>query len=139
MPTKHTFKRLAIYFELDTQEMVILSCRKSLDSPCVEQIDVVQTLAAPYSMPELVGKLKLAFEQCFTKDVEASRVSPIEKVLKIRGYSKATKNRKLVLVEWKKSDGYLVSPTVRTRGYEFLPDQDIMLPLQYTETSWPRQ
>ncbi|WP_143111612.1 hypothetical protein [Paenibacillus sp. BC26] len=58
-------------------------------------------LIAPYLMSELEEKIKRAFDQCFTKDVDSSGASPIEKVLKIRGYSKATTDRKLVVIEWK--------------------------------------
>ena len=58
-------------------------------------------------------------------------MTAIEKILGIKGYSKAVKNKKLVLVDWDIDEGYTVTPTekIPRRGYVHLIELAKKLPL----------
>jgi hypothetical protein len=64
------------------------------------------------------------FDKCYSAipDINSKR-TVIEKHLNIRGYTKATLNKKLVSIKWENEKGYSIRPSIRSkRGvYEYLP------------------
>lgn len=102
------------------------------------ETDVAQKLATPYSVEELGDKLLLAFDNCYVREHDVrSRITALEKVLGTRGYSKAVKTKKLVLVEWDIDEGVSVIPTEKIPGRGYIHQMSMVkkLPLDCTKSS----
>jgi hypothetical protein len=93
-------------------------------------LDLPSALNYPYTNEELEEKIIYALDQCFSVEPDDNiKVSSLERYLNVKGYNKATKTRKLILIRWTQKDGYKVIPTIRTpkRGYDFNATDTIIL------------
>lgn len=92
------------------------------------ELDLVSEIKIPYSEDQLEELLLKVMDQCFLikPDIE-SKMSPIEKHLGIKGYSKATKGLKYVSFNWNSSDGFFFTPSIKRKGYDYLPDETVYL------------
>jgi hypothetical protein len=133
----HEYKIISVYAD-SNGDILILSCGESKKWGGTIEIDVEQRLNAPFTLEELESKLMLSFTNCFSKELdENSKVTAIEKILKIKGYSKAVKNKKLVHVDWDVNEGYSVIPTdkIPKRGYVHQTSNVILIPLEYKKNT----
>jgi hypothetical protein len=123
----HDYKVVSIYADSE-ENLIIIPNGESPELGLTMEIDLVNELNCPYSDEQLEETLLNNMDQCYSiLPDETSKQSVLEKHLGVRGYSKATNGRKHVIFKWSASDGYLITPTVRKRGYFLLPDQAIAL------------
>ncbi|MGE5396208.1 MAG: hypothetical protein ACM3MK_01585 [Chitinophagales bacterium] len=83
-------------------------------------MDVVSQINAPYTDEELYMAVLDAFDKCNSeKPNDISKLTSLERFLNVKGYSKAVKNRRLIIIHWNIKEGYYLTPTVKTprRGF----------------------
>lgn len=84
------------------------------------EINNIVELKYPYTIEELQSTLEEGFKRCYSQNVdkEFPKVTAIENHLKIKGYKKAVKNKKIVNLHWDE-EGYQVTPTTYSdkKGY----------------------
>jgi len=69
-------------------------------------------------------------DKCYSKESDdSSEISPLEKHLKIKGYSKAVKNRRLIGFDWHHDTGYELIPTHKKprQGFVYIEDKTIKI------------
>lgn len=133
----HEYKVITVYADTNG-EILILSCGGSKKYGGTVEIDVEQRLNDSYSLEELEEKLMLSFANCYSKVFDENlKVTALEKIVNIKGYSKAVKNKKLILVDWTQSEGYSVIPTdkIPQRGFVHQTENAIFVPLVYPENA----
>ncbi|MCM3666263.1 hypothetical protein M3204_17745 [Mesobacillus subterraneus] len=93
----------------------------------LSQVEKVFKLAAPYTYEELEQKVNVALDLFgVIKPDDESKESVIEKVMGLKGYSKATKTLKYISIYWDFEKGYSVEPFQKEkRGYTILEDKII--------------
>ncbi len=94
------------------------------------EIDVISKLNFPYNDEDLEETLLRSLELCHSKEPdEEKKQTYIERELGIRGYGKATKNLKIIILYWTKENGFQIEPHERIprRGYVILEEQVIPL------------
>ncbi|MBS4198144.1 hypothetical protein KHA93_00530 [Bacillus sp. FJAT-49732] len=96
----------SIFSDLEGNLIIIPNSRSKKYEGSLSQVDTVFKLNSPFSDSELEGKLNKALDlfDVLTPD-EESKESVIEKVLGIKGYSKATKSLKYVSIYWNEHEG----------------------------------
>jgi hypothetical protein len=131
----YTYKMISIYVDHSGNLIIIPTTRtekQGVTGGAIVDINVPHRLNATYNDKELEDELMKAMEDCYTKDADStSKVTPIEKILNIKSWGKAVKDKKLVDVSWTEEEGYQVTPTQKEqlpkRGYIYLEDQSIKL------------
>ncbi|EKD94630.1 MAG: hypothetical protein ACD_26C00004G0001 [uncultured bacterium] len=97
-------------------------------------LDLFYQLDSPYSNDELEKTLHEALDMCCSKKPQDDTTeSSIERHLKVKGFSKAVKDKKLVSVNWNIDDGFYVTPTqkIPKKGYVHMNDIILGKELEY--------
>lgn len=135
----YTFKKISIFID-PIGNLIILPTTvaemRGVTGGAIVDIDVPHQINVPYSDEELEDELMKAMEECYSKEADVkSNTTAIEKVLNIKGWEKAVKDKKLVDFSWTEDGGYKVTPTRKEhkpkRGYTYLSAQSIMLGKQF--------
>jgi len=95
-----------------------------------KDLDIANVLNTPYSDNELENLLIETLNQCYSqKPNDTENSSFVERLLKVKGYEKAVKNRKLIGVNWNSDKGYSVIPTrkVPKQGYIDMENAEIFV------------
>jgi hypothetical protein len=123
------YRCVLIYADLENNLWIVPTGRSEKMGGAIIGIDIVSGLRSPYSDDELISALKRAMGQCFSMVPDDSlKESAIERYLKVKGYEKAVKNKKLIQFEWNIDDGFYITPTKKEKkGYGFLDDMQIAL------------
>ncbi|RSD27794.1 hypothetical protein [Mesobacillus subterraneus] len=93
----------------------------------LSQVEKVFKLAVPYTDEELEQKVNEALDLFGVIEADdEGKESVIEKVMGIKGYSKATKTLKYISIYWDFEKGYVVEPYQKEkRGYTVLEERTI--------------
>lgn len=121
---KKTYKTVSVY--VDKQNDLIAIPHGESDKYSLAELDIVLALSAPYTDEDLEAFLLEAYGKCYSqKSNDTTNVSPLEKYLNVKGYSKAIKNRRVVLLHWFKENGYEIVPTnkIPRRGYDHIEEK----------------
>ena len=123
------YRLVNIYADPNNNLLIISNGQSQKWGGVTAEIDVVNQIAFPYSDEEVEEALIKAMKLCYTKNPDDDDSSPIEKFLKVKGYSKAVKDKKLVCFRWDIDDGYYLIPTekIPKRGFVHLEDKTIRL------------
>ena len=127
---KITYRVVQAYVDEKDNLIVIPTGESKKFGRAIMGLDIINQLNMPYSDEELENTLKSAFSQCFTNEPDdTTNISSLEKFLKIKGYAKAVKNRRLVVCKWDCDDGYIITPTkkVPKEGFVHMKDNKIVL------------
>ena len=91
-------------------------------------IDIIERITAPYEAKEVERVLLSMMDNwCSLVPVEGE-LSPLEKLLGVKGYAKAVKGKKLIHFTWSKKNGYSIVPTIREKtGFVVNEDKIINL------------
>lgn len=109
------FKNVRIYYDVKgTIYLIPTGISRKFNVPM--DIHIVNTLVQPITEDELDALLYKTLDQCYSLYPEEDSISPIERFLKVRGYSKAVKDKKYVSLGWNTFEGYSVTPTQRSKG-----------------------
>jgi hypothetical protein len=112
---KTEFNAVQIYIDSKNNLIIIPTALTSQRS--IKEINLVNVLNSPYTDEQLEAALMKSMKQCHSiKPDESSDESIIEKHLGINGYTKAIKNLRFVSFSWIKDEGYLIGPSVKSRG-----------------------
>jgi hypothetical protein len=120
----HDYKSINIY--ADPQNNLFL-IPKGESSDLTMELDIIHELKHPYSDEELENALLESMDLCYSKLPSEELNSIIVKHLGLKSYSKAIKDKRLVIFDWNSSEGYIVVPSIKKRGYEHLTEQSIFL------------
>jgi hypothetical protein len=121
------YKNVFIYAD-SYGNLIIIPTGISTNWGAIMGIDCVLQLSNPYDDRQLVNSLKEGMAKCFSLIPDDTiKTSSLERLLGIKGYSKATKGRRLVSFDWNIEDGYTFTPTVKKKGYVSLEEQVIRL------------
>lgn len=121
------YKMVNIYAD-SSNNLIIVPTGRSENWGANMEIDCALQLNNPYDDQQLANILKEAMSKCFSLiPSETDKKSTLEKVLGINGYSKATKGRRLVVFNWNHHEGYSMTPTKKSRGYDHLEEKAILL------------
>ena len=127
-----TYKTVSVY--IDENDNIIAIPVGESEKYGLMGIDIVFSLSSPYSDEQLEQLLLEAMKKCyFQKADDSSGVSPLEKFLKVKGYAKAVKNKRLISFDWFKDEGYIVIPTEKKPRYGFvnIDDKSIRLGTEF--------
>ncbi|WP_430509153.1 hypothetical protein [Gottfriedia solisilvae] len=98
------------------------------------EIDKIRSLDSPYTDNQIEELLKDALSLCFSlnPNEEDTSLTPIEKFLGVKGYAKAVKDKKLIVLNWNIDEGYYITPTEKLprKGYAHLKKYRINLGLE---------
>jgi len=123
---EHAFKNVDVY--VDNSENLIAIPHGHSKKYSMAGLDIILTLSSPYDDEQLAIFLEDAMSKCFCQEADDnSGLSSLEKHLQIKGYSKATKSRRLVGFEWFADQGYVLMPTQKKRGFVHMEDKKINL------------
>lgn len=128
------YKQVDIY--ADQRGNLILIANGIIDKwgGIIANINVVEQLNPPFRSDQLVFVLNSVLERCHSKVPIENEVSIIEKHTNIKGFDKATKGMKLVVLGWSKDEGYSLTPTKKQKkGFRFLDDKKIDLGYEILE------
>ena len=123
------YKRVGLY-EDEQSTIYLVPLGETAKNKYDKEIDAVLVISSPYTDEELYQKVMEAFELCYSLVPEEGNVAtPLEKLLKIKGYKKATRNKKYVSLYWNNQDGYSVTPTKKDSygAYDDLLDHSFSL------------
>ncbi|RCX07643.1 hypothetical protein DFR58_1503 [Anaerobacterium chartisolvens] len=126
----YDYKCVSVYADPNNNLIIIPNGQSQKWGGATAEIDIVNEILVPYSDDDLEKALINAMELCYSKDPDADGdISPIAKHLKVKGYSKAVKNKRYICFRWDIDDGYYLIPTekVPKRGYVHQEDKIIML------------
>lgn len=76
-------------------------------------IDMVIRLDSPYTDEQLETAIFEAMNNCFLKEADAA--SGLERHLGVKGYAKAVKDRRLVIIRREKGVGYIINSSIKNR------------------------
>lgn len=120
----HDYKSVNIY--ADPQgNLFLIPKGESLD--LTMELDIIRELKNPYNDEELENALLDSMNLCYTELPSEEPNSILVRHLGLKSYSKAVKDKRLVIFDWNSSDGYIVVPSIKKRGYEHLTEQSIFL------------
>ncbi|WP_441913433.1 hypothetical protein [Paenibacillus sp. MCAF9] len=125
---KHRYKNVNIYVSKHKDLFMIPT--GSSKKFGIAEINIVNELKSPYTDEGIEEKLLLTFDQCFTKNPdELINITPIELHFKIKGWTNAVRNKKLISCMWNDESGYVITPTnkVPYNGYEHQEDDSIVV------------
>jgi len=128
---EYEVKLINVYFDTENSHLYFVA--NGVDEELgVFEIHVVNELAYPYSTEEIEALTLKTMEQFNSIPWDGDRRIPLEKHLKVRGRVKVLKNKKSVMVFWRKGEGYEVCPTKKggRGGYSGI-DPDIVLPHEF--------
>lgn len=123
------YRLVNIYADPNNNLIIISNGQSQKWGGVTAEIDVVNIMTFPYSDEEVEEALINAMKLCYTKNPDDDNLSPIEKYLRVKGYSKAVKDKRLVCFRWDIDDGYYLIPTekIPKRGFVHKEDKAIML------------
>ncbi|MDF9845556.1 MULTISPECIES: hypothetical protein [unclassified Paenibacillus] len=102
------------------------------------EVNNIVELRHPYNTEELQSVIEESFKRCYSQEVDNDfpKVTAIEKHLKIKGYKKAIKNKKVVNLHWDE-EGYQVTPTTYSdkKGYVHQEGNTFFLGKELNESS----
>ncbi len=126
---KDEYKSVHIY--VDTENNILLFpigiCK---ERGTTKEIDLAIEIKYPYTDEQLEKTLIEAMEKCYSLEADSNtQISPIEKYLKIKGYTKAIKDKKMIHFLWDKKEGYYLLPTAnqQKKGFKHLANDMIYL------------
>ena len=93
-------------------------------------IDILNILEPPYSDDDVQEFILKTFNQCYTKEREdLNSIGSLEKHFGVKKYSTAVRSLKCIPVDWRKDEGYSITPTkkVPREGFIHLEDKIIIL------------
>lgn len=125
---KVTYKTVLVY--VDEKDNIIAIPTGESDKYGLMGLDIVFELNLPYSDEQLEVFLKGVMDKCYSKKADDSaELSTLEKFLKIKGFAKAVKCRRLINFDWFKESGYAIVPTNKKpkQGYVHMEDKIIKL------------
>ncbi|MEK3794164.1 hypothetical protein MKX42_20725 [Paenibacillus sp. FSL R7-0204] len=100
------------------------------------EINDILDLKYPYTLEELEFAIKESFGRCYSQYVDRDfpKVTAIEKHLKVKGYKKAVKKKKIVGLHWDE-EGYQVIPITYTvkKGYVHQEEKTFFLGKELNE------
>jgi hypothetical protein len=123
-----TYKTVDVY--VDENENLIAVPTGESEIFGTKNLDIANILNVPYSDNELEKLLIETLNQCYSqKPNDTENISFLERFLKVKGFAKAVKNRKLIGVNWNSDKGYCVIPTrkVPKQGYIVMEDVEIFI------------
>ena len=126
------YKNVSIYADT-SDNLIIIPTGNSEKWGGAVDIDLAFQLNSPYTDEELEESINKALVQCFSlKPNEDIKETVIERFLKIKGYSKAVKERRFVSLFWNVNEGYIITPTkkVPRQGYVHINDKSFRLGLK---------
>lgn len=125
-----TYKLIHIYVDKLGNLLIIPTGKSQKYFGAIKELSIVNQLNKPFLENDLYIELVKTLDQCFSEEPDdTTNLSALEKFLDIKGYSKATKNRKLIILQWNNKEGYYITPTkkVPREGFTHLEDKTIML------------
>jgi len=118
----YDYKYITVY--IDTDGLLLgVPCGKSKKYD-IAGLDLIFTLKPPYNDDELESFLQMILDKCYSEPCKDDTITSIEKHYRVKGYGKATKNLKMILVQWLKKEGYSVTPTRNSGKSCFLHLED---------------
>lgn len=124
----YLFRSIIIY--VDPKDNLIIIPTGYSEKTYTIGIDLVSQLDAPYNDEEIEHAIKTAYDQCFTKKPDENiKETPIERFLKVKGYKKAVKDKKVINFFWNVDEGYTITPTkmIPKQGYAHMIDRAFRL------------
>jgi hypothetical protein len=99
----------------------------------IAEMDDVIYLPFPYQDEKLENALYDAFERCHTREPKwVDGLTPMEQYLNVKGYAKAVKNKRCILINWSVDRGYSVIPTKKIPKQGYIHQNEIELHLGRT-------
>ncbi len=132
---EYLYKILFIYAD-PNDNLIILPTGTSPKRGTTVGLDLPFQLFNPYTDEELEKEVHQAMDCCFCIIPEDNdRVTPLEKLLKIKGYSRAVKERRFISFFWNVDEGYIITPSQKTprQGYNSIKGKEIRLGLNPKE------
>jgi hypothetical protein len=124
------YKQLNIYFDIKSSNIIIISTGRNAVYGGTSEIDRIQEVGYPYDAEQLYQKITNSLNNCYSLESYINdKPTPIENYLKIKGYGKAVKGKKLLILSWSLDTGYIIVPTekIKKRGYVHIQDKMIKL------------
>ena len=125
---KYDYKMVNIYIDKNGTLYVVPTGESKKFGGAIVDLDLIVKLDFPYSDNDLENSLMRAIEDCFSIEPNVSlSVSALERFLNIKGFSKAVKDKRLVILEWNCDEGYFFLPTKKLtkQGFEHLESEKI--------------
>ena len=121
-----SFRIVNIYVDKNNNLLIIPTGESKKLCGALIDLDIVNKLQFPYSDEDLEEILKKSLNECFSKKPnDLTSESSLERYLNVKGFSKAVKDRKLVVFGWNCDEGYYVIPTnkIPKRGFVDIEDK----------------
>ncbi len=134
------YKRVGLY-EDEKSNLYLVPLGETAVNRYDKEIDAIVFVNYPYTDEELYRKIREAFERCYSIiPDEGNLPTPLEKLFKVKGYKKATRNKKYVSLYWNNEDGYSVTPTKKDSygAYDHLLDHTFELGREPTSDAFAR-
>jgi len=96
------------------------------------EIDILTILESPYTINIIEDFIHKTFSQCYSKEKkDIYEKGPLEKHFNVRSYSIAVRGLKLVIINWRKKNGYSIVPMkkIPKQGYNSIEDKKVDLGL----------
>jgi hypothetical protein len=107
---EYKYKTIDIFADINGSLIVIPHGRNEQTGGTIN-IDIVHHLTSSNNREELERTIILAFEECYSiKPNIDLKYSVVERYLGIKGYGKATKDKKLVTISWWQGKGFEIEP-----------------------------
>lgn len=124
------FRIVNIYVDRGNNLLAIPIGESKRINGAIVDLDIVNGLQFPYSDENLEKVLKKTLNQCFSQvPNDTTNESSLERYLNVKGFSKAVKDKKLVVFGWNNEEGYYVIPTkkIPKRGFVDIEDKKLYL------------
>ncbi len=130
----YLYRDLSIYADPD-DNLIIIPTGHSPKRGGLIELNLPVQLLSPYSDIELEKVINQTLDRCFSIIPEDDKMTPIEKFLSIKGYSRAVKERRFISFFWNVDEGYRITPTKKEsrQGYCSMIDKAIRLGLNPKE------
>ncbi len=132
---EYLYRYVTIYADLNNN-LIIFPTGNSPTRGTTVDLDIPVQLFNPYTDEELEKVIFQAMDLCFSIIPDDNdKVTPIEKLLKIKGYAKTVKERRFISFFWNVDEGYRITPTKKEsrQGYCSMVDKAIRLGLNPRE------
>ncbi|WP_033166102.1 hypothetical protein [Clostridium sp. KNHs205] len=126
---EYLYRYVSIYAD-PQNNLIIIPTGCSPTRGTTVDLDLAVQLLQPYTDQELERMIYQIMDECFSViPDDEDKVTPIEKLLKIKGYSRAVKERRFISFLWDIDEGYIITPTkkVPRQGYCHMVDKSFRL------------
>lgn len=125
-----------IYVDKDNNLLIIPTGESKKLCGALIDLDIVNELQFPYSDEDLEEILIKSLNECFSKKpYDLTSESSLERYLNVKGFSKAVKDRKLIVFGWNCDEGYYVIPTnkIPKRGFVDIEERKFYIGMELRE------